>query len=332
MASENPGDHYVAAATRIPVNFVMTLDRGGADFAAFFTSLFSRMSQGESMPLAWVALAPQHASGQHAFRVESIFYAGAGQLCFGKLDQADPRVDSRESQRKAQHLNEAAQNLVLGNGATHVEIETISTLAAVVGERVLEATGQIKNHAAFQPGQRVFSESVNELLFGSRGIEAITDATNSSVLGIIRNHLVEHGYHYTDFPSPVQTVQHFASRVGPQDAWGTVPLSISSGRTPQELPLRMAFNIRNTTDVEPEDEDRRGPLIIATLALAHYLVQVRDQIEAAPALRLALETIVGMAKTVPLRTAIDHTPTPEMLEALGTVIVLRPSGAKGPPQ
>jgi hypothetical protein len=69
VASENPSQSYIAAAKRTSygrANLVLTLERRGAVFPAFFNRLFSQMMKGTSMPLAWVKFAPQIPGHDHA--------------------------------------------------------------------------------------------------------------------------------------------------------------------------------------------------------------------------------------------------------------------------
>lgn len=61
VANENKVDHYVKGfkpAGR-PLNLIMTINRGGEKFAGFLDKLLSRISSGERLPNAWVALVPQ---------------------------------------------------------------------------------------------------------------------------------------------------------------------------------------------------------------------------------------------------------------------------------
>ena len=61
VANENKPEDYIkgfkTAGKRI--NLVMTISRNGSKFSAFFEKLLSRMSSGETMPVAWAALVPQ---------------------------------------------------------------------------------------------------------------------------------------------------------------------------------------------------------------------------------------------------------------------------------
>jgi len=85
IASENEGSSYVAAGKRTgygQANLVMTLNRKGPAFTIFFTQLFSKMFHGESMPMAWVRLAPQIPSLEHENVPGSIFAAEVSHVVF----------------------------------------------------------------------------------------------------------------------------------------------------------------------------------------------------------------------------------------------------------
>jgi hypothetical protein len=61
VASENKPEAYIKGfkAAGKPLNLVMTINRQGPKFLVFFEELLSRMSSGETMPVAWVAVSPQ---------------------------------------------------------------------------------------------------------------------------------------------------------------------------------------------------------------------------------------------------------------------------------
>jgi hypothetical protein len=62
IASDNLADTYVASGksgAHRGIVLVMTIERKGDVFAAFFQELFSRMQRGEEMLSAWVAIVPQ---------------------------------------------------------------------------------------------------------------------------------------------------------------------------------------------------------------------------------------------------------------------------------
>jgi hypothetical protein len=85
VATENSGAAYIAAATRKAygsTNLVMTLGRKGKSFSVFLGRLFNKMFAGETMPVAWVELAPQIPGEEHADAPEAIFAAELGQVTF----------------------------------------------------------------------------------------------------------------------------------------------------------------------------------------------------------------------------------------------------------
>jgi hypothetical protein len=85
VASENGAAGYIAAGKRngqAPANLVMTLNRKGPVFTAFFADLFRRMFAGQSMPMAWVELAPQIPGATHDTCPETIFAAEVSHVVF----------------------------------------------------------------------------------------------------------------------------------------------------------------------------------------------------------------------------------------------------------
>ncbi len=85
VASENTAAGYIAAGKRnghASANLVMTLNRKGPTFTAFFADLFRRMFAGQSMPMAWVELAPQIPGTTHDNCPETIFAAEVSHVVF----------------------------------------------------------------------------------------------------------------------------------------------------------------------------------------------------------------------------------------------------------
>jgi hypothetical protein len=78
------------------INLVMTLDRRGDLFGRFFSQLFSRMKNGETMPMAWVSLAPQ-APGTDHDAPATIFACGAGHITFRGKPSLFNRIFGRKS-------------------------------------------------------------------------------------------------------------------------------------------------------------------------------------------------------------------------------------------
>ena len=65
-----------------PANIVITGNRNGEHFGPFFREMFSKMMSGVTMPMAWVALAPQ--GGQQSKNIPgTIALMEAGHIAFG---------------------------------------------------------------------------------------------------------------------------------------------------------------------------------------------------------------------------------------------------------
>jgi hypothetical protein len=63
LASENKPEGYIKGfkgAAGKPLNLVLTIDRKSSHFPVFLSELLRKMSAGETMPAAWVSLAPQN--------------------------------------------------------------------------------------------------------------------------------------------------------------------------------------------------------------------------------------------------------------------------------
>jgi hypothetical protein len=85
FASENDGNAYIkrmGKRSEWSANIVMVLNRNGDKFAVFFQHLFAAMFAGQTMPMAWVQLAPQGPSPKLAESPSSIFAAEAGHITF----------------------------------------------------------------------------------------------------------------------------------------------------------------------------------------------------------------------------------------------------------
>jgi hypothetical protein len=83
VASENTPDAYIKGfkAGGKPLNLVMTINRQGTKFSAFLERLLSKMSAGETMPVAWVAITPQSPNDPRQKDVPAcIFAAGRGAI------------------------------------------------------------------------------------------------------------------------------------------------------------------------------------------------------------------------------------------------------------
>lgn len=85
VASANPPEHYrnvLGPRRDWYANVALTLDRKDDTLALFFQRLFEQMFSGQSMLLAWVALAPQGGPG-NPDAPGTIMVAEAGHIVFG---------------------------------------------------------------------------------------------------------------------------------------------------------------------------------------------------------------------------------------------------------
>lgn len=229
---------------------------------------------------------------------------------------------SKQEKLTARKLLNAVLPLCREEDGTKRPMEAISAMAAVVGERCIDAAGEYKTRGhSFIPGQRVFSDKVNELLCGDNGSDKLTAIPAKSVFGTLRDELAGTAYR-RQFPELVEVFGGFADRIGKPDDWGKVPLSLPEDQRPKRLPLRIAFDSRTAVDdvLKPMLSDKEKCLRVATLALAALLSDVANEVDRPAALKLAFETINSMAKTAPMTTEVIDTPTEAMKEAQGKVI------------
>jgi len=106
LASDNSGDAYTAALREFGssgYNLVMVISRQGPKFWEFFHRLFDLMFQGRTMPMAWVALAPQIPGKEHPDVPAMICTMGAGQLVFlrGSKTPSQGRAVTQRATRAA---------------------------------------------------------------------------------------------------------------------------------------------------------------------------------------------------------------------------------------
>ncbi len=204
--------------------------------------------------------------------------------------------------------------------------EAIAAMAAVVGERCLDAAGEIpvRTHD-FEPGQRAFSDRINQLLTGDEATELVAIKSNS-VFGTIRDQLSGAKFQ-NHFPSLHEVFTGFAGGISKHE-WGKVPLSVPAKYYPEKLPLRVAFDTRQSVDAAlgPISLDKVRSLHVCTLAM---IMMLKDEtlvnpLKPAVALALTFETINGMAKTVPMKDKAFDAPTEAMLEAQHTVLRMEP--------
>ena len=78
IASENKAETYIKGFKLggKHINLVMTINRNGSKFSTFLERLLSRLSRGETMPVAWAALVPQAPGPSQQDLPSCIFAAG----------------------------------------------------------------------------------------------------------------------------------------------------------------------------------------------------------------------------------------------------------------
>lgn len=86
VASENVPECYIKAMDSRNdwrANIALVVDRRTDLFSTFFRRLFEAMFSGQSMPMAWVELAPQIPGHEHPEAPSTIMVAEAGHVTFG---------------------------------------------------------------------------------------------------------------------------------------------------------------------------------------------------------------------------------------------------------
>lgn len=178
--------------------------------------------------------------------------------------------------------------------------DAICGMATIVGERAIDAAGDypLRDHN-FPPGQRVFSDRVNELLSSDR-LES--DITTGSVFGMLKAELDPQTYPPGTHPDPADIFRSFAAGIGKEEDWGKVPFTVPEENHPSILPLKFGFETRPRVDaiLAPASQDKARCLRVAVSAMADLLNRMGGAIKPDLALRLAFEIINGMAKTAPM--------------------------------
>lgn len=187
------------------------------------------------------------------------------------------------------------------NGGVRVE-DVVALMCTLVAERCIEAAGDysIYDHNK-SPGQIVFSDNINRLLYGDCVTDKIIELPPDSVFGQIRGLLKNSPYNLDDFPSMKLMIESFAASVGKKEDWGKCPWSVPAENIPSLLPLKVGYETRNTVDqILKQIANKADKLSICTHALCEFLVMAKDATNPKVILLLAFETINGMSKTAPM--------------------------------
>lgn len=229
---------------------------------------------------------------------------------------------TKQEERVARKLLESVLSFCREDDGTVRPAEAISAMAAVVGERCIDAAGEYKVRGhTFVPGQRVFSDKVNLLLSGDRPDTQLDAIPANSVFGIIRDRLAGSAYPH-HFPDIAEVYSAFAANIGKPEDWGKVPLLLPEENRPLRLPLRLAFDSRSAVDetLKTISGDKQKCLRVSATALAILLRDLQNQIDPTIALNLAFGTVNGMAKTAPMKEEPIDSPTSDMREAQHNVV------------
>jgi hypothetical protein len=183
----------------------------------------------------------------------------------------------------------------------------ISAAAAFLGEVCMRkaADFDFDNHS-YTPGKRIFSQKVNVILSGDSA--EWRDVPITSAFGALHNVLIrsrEIAWPPETFPSVAEVYESFARSGGqgaPPVQWGYVPLSLPSDHFPRMPPLRSAFELRRVALGVIGKQPIPLDLLFAasSVSLIKVLIATRSAIDNAVAVRLAMETMNGMAKTAPV--------------------------------
>jgi hypothetical protein len=184
--------------------------------------------------------------------------------------------------------------------------DVISAISAFTGEAALRKAGVIDvDHHAFNPGQAVFSGTVNVILSGDR--TEWREIPVTSIFGGLY-HVLPHypqPWPRESFPSVARVYEHFAAVHGRgKSDWGKAALSVPSANLPSEgmPPLRAAFELRRSVlgRWQKTGLSDEAVFLAAHVALLEIMKLVRPQIAPDIGLMIAFQTINAMAKTAPM--------------------------------
>jgi hypothetical protein len=174
----------------------------------------------------------------------------------------------------------------------------LTVLGAMTGEAALLSAGLIELETTdLVPGSGIFGEAINTVLTGPDP----SRPTGASVVGVLASELVPATYPASAFDDLEALYARIAATWG-SVAWGMVPLSVGADNLPTVIPLRVAYELRPVVDATVRDLgiDPHARYAPCAIALASALQQVQEAIDRDLALRLALETVFGTAKMVPM--------------------------------
>lgn len=204
-------------------------------------------------------------------------------------------------QSAAATIAEAALARVQDPATRGVRVEDyLTALAAVSGEAVLISAGLFDIETSdIAPGAPVFGDRINELLTGDT--TELNALPPSSAAGILVAELVPDVVPAQAFGSLEALYKGVAERVG-SGGWGRIATTVPEANQPTIVPIQVAFELRPAVEAAIADSglEPAHRYVPCAIALSLAVKQVREAIDLAIAMRLALEVLFGAAKMMPM--------------------------------
>ena len=221
----------------------------------------------------------------------------------GQQGQSGQPARSPQARAAAEALAAIALRSVQ-DPAGRVRVEDyVTVVAALTGEAALVAAGVFDiETSGLTPGSAVFGDAINDILSGDS--TDLMEQPPESVAGILVAELVPATVPLALFVPLEELYRHVAASVGTAE-WGAVATTVPADHQPTVLPLRFAFELRPAVDEAQAQAGLPSSLrhVPCALALCECLKQVGDAADVGMTIRLALEVVFGMAKTVPMSRA-----------------------------
>jgi hypothetical protein len=176
----------------------------------------------------------------------------------------------------------------------------LTVLAAAAGEAVLVSAGLFDiEHNELNPGAAVFGDRINEILTGDSIVLAAMGT--DTVLGLFQSELVPMTLPGEAMPDPRALYEHVAASVN-SAPWGYVTTTVAADNQPRVMPLRVAFEMRDTVDaaVAAAGMDTVHRWVPCVLALCVAMGEVQAAIDLRVAATLVMEVLFALAKMVPM--------------------------------
>ena len=180
--------------------------------------------------------------------------------------------------------------------------DAIVVLGTIIGERIVDAAGHLSlDEHDYHPGASIFSDRVNEIIYGDTVAKDIKDYPGDSVIGQLRDHLKVSWYGSTDFPSIQEIIESYANDVNVSKLWGTCTWLVPPANFPVVLPIKEGYETREKVkDILNNITDKNLRIEIAILALIELLGMMKNVIDPKTALTLIIQSINVVSKMAPM--------------------------------